>query len=259
MLPVKEENSQAGIGFSCEEQNVPEWDEDQKSRFEKEALGFFLSHPLQQYRQEIIRLNLKPLEAAREMPPNSVIRTAVLVTDMREITIRTGKRMAFVTVEDLTATGEAAFFEEQLLPALTLLKSGQALLLTATIDSRSNGNAPSADTAGMSASPASEEDEEEALRAIRLRAVSVEALADACLKSDAPCCLELELPALASPALEELKGILERHRGRAQTHLAFRLHDVRCVMRLGPRWTISPTPVFHQEVRRWHQAVCAQT
>ncbi len=66
--------------------------------------------------------------------------------------------------------------------------------------------------------------------------------------------LEVERAALAPPALEGLKAILERHRGKAETHLAVCLDDVRCVMRLGPRWMVSPTPAFHQEVQRWRQS-----
>ena len=53
-----EENQASGIGFSCEEESISEWDEDQKLRFEKEALGFFLtSHPLQPYRHELNQEN----------------------------------------------------------------------------------------------------------------------------------------------------------------------------------------------------------
>jgi DNA polymerase-3 subunit alpha len=254
MMPAKEEAPESGIGFSCEEANVPEWDEDQKMRFEKEALGFLLTgHPLPQYRQEMIRLELTPLEAARDLRPGAAIRTAVLVTEVREITTSKGKRMAFVKVEDQTAVGEATFFEDVLNASRNLLQSEQPLLLTASIDRR-DGGAPLA--AAPLAAEDDGEDDEAPKEAIRLRALSVESLADACRDSDAPCRLDVEPPALTPSALEELKVILERHSGKAPTHLAFRLHDVHCVMRLGPRWTVSPTPAFHQDVQRWHEAVC---
>ena len=259
MMPVREEPNQAGIGFSCEEERIPEWDEDQKLRFEKEALGFFLtSHPLQQYRHEMLRLGLVPLEESRDMPARSTIRTAVLVTDMREITNRKGNRMAFVAVEDLTASGEVTFFTDELLLARNLLQSEQPLVLTATVDRRDggsfspNGNAPQ--PYAISEVPEVAE-ETEAPREIRLRAVSVEALADVCHDSDAPYGLDVESVALNPAALEELKAILARHRGKAEVHMTFCLRGTRCVMRLGPRWTVSPTPAFHQEVHRWHQGV----
>ena len=79
-----EENQATGIGFSCEEESISEWDEDQKLRFEKEALGFFLtSHPLQPYRHELNRLDLRPLEDCREMADKATIKCAVLVTSIR--------------------------------------------------------------------------------------------------------------------------------------------------------------------------------
>ena len=45
-----------GIGFPCEEQDIPEWEDDQKLAFEKDSLGFYLtSHPLQPFRRDMPR------------------------------------------------------------------------------------------------------------------------------------------------------------------------------------------------------------
>lgn len=105
----------SGIGFSCEEESISEWGEDQKLRFEKEALGFFLTnHPLQPYRYELNRLDLRSSEDCREMADKATIKCAVLVTSIREILNKRGDRTAFVAVEDLTASGEVTFFTEEL-------------------------------------------------------------------------------------------------------------------------------------------------
>ena len=46
LAPKKiEENQSSGIGFSCEEESISEWDEDQKLRFEKEALWLLFDQP----------------------------------------------------------------------------------------------------------------------------------------------------------------------------------------------------------------------
>ncbi|MFQ8736154.1 MAG: hypothetical protein ACLSAH_09160 [Bilophila wadsworthia] len=55
---------------------------------------------------------------------------------IREILNKRGNRMAFVAVEDLTASGEVTFFTEELNASRDLLNSEQPLLLTATIDNR---------------------------------------------------------------------------------------------------------------------------
>ena len=50
--PMDEETGQGGIGFTCHENSLPEWVEEEKINFEKEALGFYLtSHPCRRIRQ----------------------------------------------------------------------------------------------------------------------------------------------------------------------------------------------------------------
>ena len=197
-----EENQSSGIGFSCEEESISEWDEDQKLRFEKEALGFFLtSHPLQPYRHELNRLDLRPLEDCREMADKATIKCAVLVTSIREILNKRGNRMAFVAVEDLTASGEVTFFTEELNASRDLLNSEQPLLLTATIDNReSSSYSPDSDD---------DSDDEAPVKEIKLRGVSVQALNDACSASDAPISWELD------PRRLNAEGIAQGHSRKA--------------------------------------------
>ena len=242
-----EENQASGIGFSCEEESISEWDEDQKLRFEKEALGFFLtSHPLQPYRHELNRLDLRPLEDCREMADKATIKCAVLVTSIREILNKRGNRMAFVAVEDLTASGEVTFFTEELNASRDLLNSEQPLLLTATIDNReSSSYSPDSDD---------DSDDEAPVKEIKLRGVSVQALNDACSASDAPISWELDPRRLSAEGMESLKAILERHKGNTEMQLAFCLDGTFCRVRLGPQWMVTPGPAFQQDMHRWCSA-----
>ena len=77
------------------------------------------------------------------MADKATIKCAVLVTSIREILNKRGNRMAFVAVEDLTASGEVTFFTEELNASRELLNSEQPLLLTATIDNREGSSYPS--------------------------------------------------------------------------------------------------------------------
>ena len=244
LAPKPSEEESAGIGFSCEEERIPEWDEDQKLRFEKESLGFFLtSHPLQPYRHELPRLGLQTLEDCRELGDKAAVKCAVLVTSIREILNKRGNRMAFVAVEDLTASGEVTFFTEELNAGRELLHSEQPLLLTATIDNRE----------GSSFSPDTDEetDDEPPVREIKLRGVSVQALADVCSSSDAPVSWDLEATRLTAEGIAELKAILERHKGNTEVHLSFNLEGTFCKVRLGPQWMVTPGPAFQQDMHRW--------
>lgn len=246
LAPTVEERQIGGIGFACAEQEAPEWDEEEKLRFEKEALGFFLtSHPLQPYHHELGRLGLVQLEDARDMAPKATIKCAVLVTTMREILNKRGNRMAFVNVEDLSASAEVTFFTEELAGARELLASEQPLLLTAVIDSREGTSF------GQDSGDGSDEGEEPSVREIKLRAVSVQNLAEACQASDTPLSYELDPARLTGSGLSELKAILERHKGHTEVQLTFFLDGVHCRMRLGPRWCVAPCPAFQQDMYRW--------
>lgn len=247
LAPVAVEEKQiGGIGFACAEQEAPEWDEEQKLRFEKEALGFFLtSHPLQPYHQELGRLGLVQLEDARDMADKATIKCAVLVTTMREILNKRGNRMAFVNVEDLTASAEVTFFTEELAAARELLASEQPLLLTAVIDSRegASGTQENGDSG--------DEGDEPPVREIKLRAISVQSLAEASQASDAPLSYEIDPSRLAETGLLELKAILESHKGHTEVQLTFLLDGVHCRIRLGPQWRVTPGPAFQQDMHRW--------
>ncbi len=249
LAPKVEATTVGGIGFPCPEEKTAEWDEDQKLRFEKESLGFFLSsHPLQPYRQEYSRLALQPLEEARDMADKSVIRCAILVTGIREILNKRGNRMAFVAIEDLTASAEVTFFTEELTAARELLNSDQPLLLTAAIDNRDSGYSPS------NGDENTEDSDEQPVREIKLRGISVESLADACQSCDAPVSWELDPELLNGQGIESLKAILERHKGSTEVQLLFNLDGVFCRVRLGPRWMVSPGPEFRQDMHRWASA-----
>lgn len=246
LAPQTEEKPITGIGFDCRECAAPEWDEDQKLKFEKESLGFFLtSHPLQPYHHELYRLGLTPLDEVRDMADKATVKAAVLVTGVREIINKRGNKMAFAAVEDLTASGEVTFFTEELMEAREWLNSDQPLLLTAAVDNR-DGSYSSAE-----ASIDGEESDEPIVREIRLRGISVQPLAEACKACEAPVSIELDPERLDAEAVASLKAILEKHKGKAEVEIAFCVDGARCLMRLGPRWCVMPGPLFHRDIRSW--------
>lgn len=245
-VPQTEQKKTAGIGFSCEEEQIPEWSEEDLLRFEKESLGFFLtSHPLQPYHPEMRRLGLRQLEEARELPDKTQIRVGVLVTGIKEILNKRGNRMAFVTVEDLTATAEVTFFTEDFLSSRELLKSDQPLLLTAVIDNkeaRDTGDTPDED--GDTPPPVE----------IKLRGISTALLSEACRDHEAPVTLHISQERLLQPdAVPSLKALLERHRGTAETLVELSTPKTRCLLRLGPRWCVTPTPKLYQDLKEWQE------
>lgn len=218
------------------DKKIPEWDDEKKLKFEKEALGFFLSsHPLQPYHAELERLGLIQLDDVREKPDKATVQCAVLVTTMREIMNKRGNKMAFVGVEDLSAQAEVTFFSDEFATYKQLLQSEQPLLLTAVVDNRDNSG--------------SEDDDEETVREIKLRAISVQSLALASQSSTAPVSYELNLDHLDNEGLDALKVILERHKGSTEVQFVFSLDNVSCRIRLGPQWCVQPDADFQRDIR----------
>ena len=241
MAPQVEAKPQPGIGFDCPESGIPEMDEDQRLKNEKEALGFFLtSHPLQPFSREMRRLRLTTLEDARDLYPKAELSTAVLVVSLKEVITKSkGERMAFVGVEDLTGHAEVTFFPRAYAEARELLKSEQPLCLRATVDSQ------------VDETRDSDEDGEETSREVKLLGQSVTLLSEACGQSDTPICVQIPAHRLGEEDILALKAILEAHPGNVEAEAMVLLDGVRCHLTLGPQFRVSPGPELDRALAAW--------
>lgn len=239
---VEPEIMPPGIGFTCEEKTMEEWRDDEKMRFEKEALGFFLtSHPLQPFRKEIARLGLTPLEECRDLSGANPVKIAVLVTGVKEYITKKGDRMAFCQVEDLTASGECTFFPEAYAACRELLNSDMPLCLECRPSDRVEESR-------------AEEEEEDAVREIKLLGSSVTPLEQACASCGEPVCLELR-PADVTPArLAELKSLLANHKGNAPMHVHLWEDGFWCRLELSPAYTVQPGRALENGLAVWANA-----
>jgi DNA polymerase III subunit alpha len=86
------------------------WSEKEKLSFEKESIGFYVSgHPLDAYQKELKRY-ARPVIAVQRMRKDEKVTLAGVVAAMRERPTKTGKRMAWVTLEDLSGSVELVCF-----------------------------------------------------------------------------------------------------------------------------------------------------
>jgi DNA polymerase-3 subunit alpha len=87
-----------------------EWPEKERLAFEKEAIGFYVSgHPLHQYERELKRY-ARPITAVQRARRDEKVTIAGVVAAMRERPTKTGKKMAWVTLEDLSGSVELVVF-----------------------------------------------------------------------------------------------------------------------------------------------------
>jgi DNA polymerase-3 subunit alpha len=90
--------------------NVEEWSEKERLAFEKESIGFYVSgHPLDAYQKELKRY-ARPVATVQRARRDEKVTVAGIVAALRERPTKTGKRMAWVTLEDLSGSVEVVCF-----------------------------------------------------------------------------------------------------------------------------------------------------
>ncbi|QQR43118.1 DNA polymerase III subunit alpha [Myxococcus xanthus] len=99
-----------GGGLKDDYVEVEDWSEKERLSLEKEAIGFYVSgHPLHQYDKELKRY-ARPITAVQRARKDDKLTVAGIVTVLRERPTKTGKRMAWVTIEDLSGSIELVCF-----------------------------------------------------------------------------------------------------------------------------------------------------
>lgn len=92
---------------------VEPWSKAEMQMQEKEALGFFLStHPLEAYRLEVASFSQLPFSDMDQAADSQPIRLVGYVSDIRKMTDKKGRPMAFVTLVDFSGTVETIFFSD---------------------------------------------------------------------------------------------------------------------------------------------------
>ncbi len=245
--PAQEDFSQGGIGFDCPESGLPEWSDEDKINFEKEALGFYLtSHPLQAYRPEIERLGAITIEEIRNLANKTLVKVAVLVTGIKEFITKSGKKMAFMQIEDLTGHAELIVFPkryEEIRQYFTE-ESNNLFYLQATVDN-SQAEESNFDEA--------KEDEEEAMIEVKLLAENMIPLLQAC--EDCTSEIIIDFGSKKINNIAYLKKILRNHAGKAPFSLRLSLNnEISCMMKLGEEWKVKGSPELYREMRNIYES-----
>ena len=84
--------------------DVEPWTERERLEREKNSIGFFVSgHPLDQFEREL-RRQARPISSIAELPSDTTVKIAGVVSSVKEFNTKTGKRMARADLEDLTGS-----------------------------------------------------------------------------------------------------------------------------------------------------------
>ncbi len=115
--------------------DIPEWPDAQKLKFEKEAIGFYITgHPLKGYETQIQKITSFHTGNLKTATDKAEVTMVGMVSALKEIKTKKGDLMAFVTLEDLQGSIEMVVFSDLYRQSQPLLKSEEPLCVKGQVD-----------------------------------------------------------------------------------------------------------------------------
>ena len=184
-----------------------EWPLRTKMKFEKDALGFYITdHPINSYHEIIETCNTKTTDfIINALPTDSKFSVAGIISSANIILTKTGREMALVDIEDADNVFTAAFFGEAYLKNLENMKVGLAVLLKGKKEWNKNREMDS------------------------YKGEEIIALSDIQKNQTRRVSIRLDLHKITPQLLKELEGIFIQNRGDCPLDIIFRYKDTATV------------------------------
>ncbi|QTE30668.1 DNA polymerase III subunit alpha [Pengzhenrongella sicca] len=199
----------AGLSFSVEVPDLPDWDKKQRLAFEREMLGLYVSdHPLRGLEHVLSAaadVSIAVLLADEARPDGSTVTIAGLITSVQRKMSKQGNPWAAVTVEDMEGSVEIMFFGETYLAYSTALAEDQVVIIRGRVRRRDDS--------------------------MQLQALEV-SLPDVSAVADSPLTVSMSVTRCTPPVVERLREILTNHPGVIEVHLKLLSPGRATVMRL---------------------------
>ncbi len=163
-----------------------------------------------------------------------------IVTEAKRIRTRSGEPMMFATLDDLEGSVEMLVFGKALGEHEAALAIDQVVLVRGRVDHKEAGKTCLIVQSVEPFAP-SEEEIERADREARAARVAEEAAGE-------PVHLQVDATRLPASAIEEVKDIIESHRGAAEVVLEMMTSAGTRVLRLGEGYRVKHTPYVRAEL-----------
>ncbi len=196
--------------------DLPEWDEDQLLKCEKELIGFYItSHPLARYADAVTRFSTTSTERLSEVTESKEVRLCGLVGAVKQTLTKKGDRMAYLTLEDLNGMVEVIVFPDLYKTAAALITPDQAVQVTGTLD---RGE-----------------------KATRIKATKIAGLADLQTSAYTRVSIQVSSGDTSSQSLHQLRDVLRRHPGPCPVYLTVTIPDhFESMIAVGPDLRVMP-------------------
>ncbi len=205
---------------------LPEWDPREKLKFEKEALGFYVTaHPLDKYDRELARISKLTTADLAGAPDGSQVQIAGVIHAVKLKNNKSGKRYATFSLEDRQGAVEAIAWSETYQKFEAIIMGDEPVVARGKLDV----------------------DDERA----QIILEGLTPLDSALLDSVREVRITAPMSRLENGGLDALKSMLARYRGKSMTYLHVGFEDGReAVMLLGDTYRVTPTDSFIAELEQ---------
>lgn len=134
-------SNDSATGSLFEFPDIDEWDDRERLRKEKEALGFYITgHPLDGFHNEVKRFATCTIQDLLGLKDRSPVIVAGVVENLRLKRTKKGDKMALLNLEDQTGSTQVIIFPDLVNRYLPLLKGDEPLLITGTAEVNDNSS-----------------------------------------------------------------------------------------------------------------------
>ena len=204
--------------------NVPEWDQAQRLKYERELTGFYITaHPLARYEATIHALATATTVGIAELSDGKEVRLCGIIAAVKSMLTKKGDRMAYMTLEDLQGTVEVIVFPDLFKTVGELIAPERLIRVTGTIDRGDKGT--------------------------KIRGTKIEPLADVQTQSIKRIHIRLATKPEVKDQLPRLLDVFKRHPGATAVSLTFRTESaLEAETAPLPHLTVSATESFLADV-----------
>jgi DNA polymerase-3 subunit alpha len=246
LAPAAPSSGEAGPGAGLLKLSHPpipseEFDQPQLLAVEKEAIGLFISaHPLKPMREALRARVDCSLAALADRRDKDWVTVGGIITESKRIRTRNGDHMMFATLDDLEGAVEILVFGKALAEHEAALAVDQVVLIRGRVDHKEAGKTCVVVQSVERFAP-SEQEIEQADSAAKASSMARAAAAK-------PVRLQVHAAHLPASAIEDVKDIIESHRGPAEVVLEMMTSAGLRILRLGESYRVQHTPGVRAEL-----------
>jgi len=203
---------------------------------EKETLGTYLSeHPLTEVRGALrARVDCGVADLAKKQD-GSWVTVGGIVTDCKKIRTKSGSQMMFATLDDVEGQVEMLVFKADQSESATVIAPDAIVIVRGRLDHKDRGETKLV----VQEAERFEPDADEIARAPSAPSAA----------PDGPFEVSVDASRLSESFVDELKAVLEHHKGEADVHLSIRTADGRSkLLQFGDGYRVRPSNGLRAEL-----------